>query len=118
MRLTLWQGRSANGPFVMVAKHVSRGQRLALSAQAGLRPRQMSESLALIDANWRLMAPIMALVGLVTSASTKTIQGGPNTNFVNVIVTMQRRQRGSCSKSCHTTIPIAARPGDSALTCC
>ncbi len=84
MRLTLWQGRSANGPSVMVAKHVSRGQRPALSAQAGLRPRQMSESLALIDANWRLMAPIMALVGLVTAVSTKTIPGGPSLALIAI----------------------------------
>jgi len=59
----------------MVAKHVSQGHKPALSAQVGARPRPATETNALVDANWRLMAPIMALVGLVTAVSTNTIPG-------------------------------------------
>ena len=59
----------------MVANHVSPGPEPARTAQVGARPRHAIETPTLFDPNWRLMAPVMALVGLVTAASTGTVPG-------------------------------------------
>lgn len=53
----------------MVAKHTNKEPRPALSAQGGARQRNAVHDRSLVDDNWRLMAPVMAAVGLVTAAS-------------------------------------------------
>ncbi|WP_315609066.1 PAS domain-containing protein [Novosphingobium sp. APW14] len=56
-------------PQEMVAKHTNKEPRPALSAQGGARQRNAVHDRSLVDDNWRLMAPVMAAVGLVTAAS-------------------------------------------------
>lgn len=66
----------------MVAKHASKGQTLALSAHAATRPRHLARGRSLVDDNWRLIAPIMAVVALVTAVATGTFPGIPPLAFI------------------------------------
>lgn len=59
----------------MVAKQVRKGQTAAPKARAHARPREAARAQELVADNWRLMAPIMAVITVVTAASTQTIPG-------------------------------------------
>ena len=61
----------------MVAKHARKGQTAAPKARAGARPREAARAQELVGDNWWLMAPIMAVITIVTAASTHTIPGIP-----------------------------------------
>lgn len=57
----------------MVAKHLRTQAEAAPAARKGARPQE--QAAALVDDTWRLMAPIMAVVAVVTAATTGTIPG-------------------------------------------
>jgi diguanylate cyclase (GGDEF)-like protein/PAS domain S-box-containing protein len=59
----------------MVAKQVRKGQTAAPKVRAHARPREAARAQELVADNWRLMAPIMAVITVVTAASTQTIPG-------------------------------------------
>ncbi|NBW76319.1 MAG: EAL domain-containing protein [Sphingomonadaceae bacterium] len=61
----------------MVAKHARNGQSAAPQARVGARPREAVRAQELVDDNWRLIAPIMAVITIVTAASTGTVPGIP-----------------------------------------
>jgi len=57
----------------MVAKHLRTQAEAAPAARKGARLQE--QAAALVDDTWRLMAPIMAVVAVVTAATTGTIPG-------------------------------------------
>jgi diguanylate cyclase (GGDEF)-like protein/PAS domain S-box-containing protein len=61
----------------MVVQQAKKRQMAAPSARAHARPREAARSQELVDDNWRLMAPIMAVITVVTAASTGTVPGIP-----------------------------------------
>lgn len=57
----------------MAGKHTSQGHGPALSAQAAVRPRSTANDWALVDDNWWLMAPAMAVLALIDVFATATV---------------------------------------------
>ena len=66
----------------MLAKHTRRGRDPVVSTQAGARLRSVPPGQPFVADNWRLMAPFMVLVGLIASASTRSLPGAASLALV------------------------------------